>query len=188
MTPRLSTLSALARLTVALLAMGTCSAVAQLHKCIDNGGVTYQNTPCPASEPRHRPTVDQLNAERQKKLAQARAAAASAAAAPADTRVPHPARRDTDRSVTTDRTPAAPEPARAATPAARFSCDSRKHCSQMTSCAEASYFLAHCPGVKMDGDGDGIPCEDQWCHQAGAGPAPSMWRPFHDDRPTRNNR
>lgn len=39
----------------------------------------------------------------------------------------------------------------------------RSFCSQMTSCAEAKYFLGHCPNVKMDGDHDGIPCERQWC-------------------------
>ena len=44
-----------------------------------------------------------------------------------------------------------------------FQCDGRTHCSQMTSCAEAKYFLANCPGTKMDGDRDGIPCEQQWC-------------------------
>lgn len=44
-----------------------------------------------------------------------------------------------------------------------FRCDGRTHCSQMTSCAEARYFLRHCPGTEMDGDGDGVPCERQWC-------------------------
>jgi hypothetical protein len=44
-----------------------------------------------------------------------------------------------------------------------FQCDGRTYCSQMTSCAEATYFLQHCPGVKMDGGGDGVPCERQWC-------------------------
>jgi hypothetical protein len=44
-----------------------------------------------------------------------------------------------------------------------FACDGRVYCSQMTSCAEAKFFLAHCPGTKMDGDGDGIPCEKQFC-------------------------
>jgi hypothetical protein len=44
-----------------------------------------------------------------------------------------------------------------------FICDGRTHCSQMTSCAEATYFLKNCPGVKMDGDNDGVPCEQQWC-------------------------
>ncbi|MCK6421925.1 MAG: excalibur calcium-binding domain-containing protein [Aquabacterium sp.] len=33
----------------------------------------------------------------------------------------------------------------------------------MRSCDEAKFFLAHCPGVKMDGDRDGVPCESQWC-------------------------
>lgn len=45
-----------------------------------------------------------------------------------------------------------------------FRCDGRTHCSQMTSCAEARYFLANCPGAQMDGNGDGDPCEQQWCH------------------------
>lgn len=44
-----------------------------------------------------------------------------------------------------------------------FRCDGRTHCSQMTSCAEARFFLDNCPGVKMDGNRDGIPCERQWC-------------------------
>ena len=45
----------------------------------------------------------------------------------------------------------------------QFRCDGRTHCSQMTSCAEATYFLRNCPNTKMDGDNDGIPCERQWC-------------------------
>ena len=48
---------------------------------------------------------------------------------------------------------------------ASFSCDGRVYCSQMTSCAEAKFFLNNCPNVKMDGDHDGIPCEQQWCTQ-----------------------
>jgi len=49
-------------------------------------------------------------------------------------------------------------------PAAKvFSCDGRTHCSQMRSCEEATYFLRNCPGTKMDGDNDGIPCENQHC-------------------------
>ncbi len=47
--------------------------------------------------------------------------------------------------------------------APRFSCDGRQHCSQMRSCAEATYFNQHCPNTKMDGNKDGIPCEQQWC-------------------------
>lgn len=44
-----------------------------------------------------------------------------------------------------------------------FKCDGRTHCSQMTSCTEAKFFLKNCPGTKMDGDNDGTPCEQQWC-------------------------
>lgn len=47
--------------------------------------------------------------------------------------------------------------------AARFKCDGRTYCSQMTSCEEAKFFLKNCPGVKMDGNRDGTPCELQWC-------------------------
>ena len=46
---------------------------------------------------------------------------------------------------------------------AAYRCDGRTHCSQMTSCAEATYFLRNCPGTKMDGNNDGVPCEQQWC-------------------------
>lgn len=42
-------------------------------------------------------------------------------------------------------------------------CDGRKRCSQMHSCEEATWFIQHCSGMEMDGDGDGIPCERQWC-------------------------
>ncbi len=62
-------------------------------------------------------------------------------------------------------TPAA-HPAPASSPARprNFHCDGRTHCSQMTSCTEAKNFLQHCPNTAMDGDGDGRPCERQWCN------------------------
>lgn len=44
-----------------------------------------------------------------------------------------------------------------------FKCDGRTLCSQMTSCQEATYFLRNCPDTKMDGNNDGVPCEQQWC-------------------------
>jgi hypothetical protein len=43
-------------------------------------------------------------------------------------------------------------------------CDGRTHCSQMTSCEEATFFLKNCPNTKMDGNNDGVPCEQQWCN------------------------
>jgi len=54
-------------------------------------------------------------------------------------------------------------PATTAAPLQPFQCDGRTRCAQMTSCAEATYFIKQCPGTKMDGDGDGVPCEGQWC-------------------------
>ncbi|MFC2972752.1 excalibur calcium-binding domain-containing protein [Azotobacter bryophylli] len=47
-----------------------------------------------------------------------------------------------------------------AQPTQHFSCDGRQHCSQMHSRAEAEYFLRNCPNTKMDGDRDGVPCEN----------------------------
>ena len=51
-------------------------------------------------------------------------------------------------------------------PAESFTCDGRQYCSQMRSYEEAKYFLDHCSTprhpMKMDGDGDGIPCERQF--------------------------
>lgn len=48
-------------------------------------------------------------------------------------------------------------------PSQTYRCDGRTHCSQMTSCAEATFFLRNCPNVQMDGNNDGVPCEQQWC-------------------------
>lgn len=43
--------------------------------------------------------------------------------------------------------------------ASRFRFQGKIHCSEMTSCAEAKFYLRNCPGVKIDGDNDGVPCE-----------------------------
>jgi Excalibur calcium-binding domain len=59
----------------------------------------------------------------------------------------------------------APVPAALSSPVAQYKCDGRTYCSQMTSCEEATYFLRNCPGVKMDGNNDGVPCEQQWCRR-----------------------
>ena len=58
--------------------------------------------------------------------------------------------------------PAILSPARLTAPP-DFKCDGRNMCSQMTSCREATLFLQNCPGMKLDGNGDGVPCEQQWC-------------------------
>lgn len=44
-----------------------------------------------------------------------------------------------------------------------FQCAGKTRCNEMTSCDEAMFYLKNCPGTLADGDGDGIPCEDQWC-------------------------
>ena len=54
--------------------------------------------------------------------------------------------------------------AQAAPDTGRFRCDGRTHCSQMTSCEEAMFFLRNCPNTQMDGNNDGEPCEQQWCN------------------------
>ncbi|WP_095210093.1 cold shock domain-containing protein [Endozoicomonas ascidiicola] len=48
--------------------------------------------------------------------------------------------------------------------AAKFSCNGKIHCSQMTSCEEATFYQNNCPGTNMDGDRDGVPCERQLCN------------------------
>lgn len=44
-----------------------------------------------------------------------------------------------------------------------FQCEGKTRCTQMASCAEATFYLRNCPGVQVDGDHDGVPCEDQLC-------------------------
>ncbi len=96
--------------------------------------------------------ADAANASANEALEAARARLKSA---PASTIAPMPA--------PTSPLLAPPVLAPASAPAsAAFACDGRTHCSQMHSCAEAQYFLAHCPNVKMDGNHDGEPCEQQF--------------------------
>ena len=44
-----------------------------------------------------------------------------------------------------------------------YECAGKTRCNQMRSCEEAVFYLSNCPGTLADGDGDGVPCEDQWC-------------------------
>lgn len=137
-------------ITMAAVVAGPKSALAgQFYKCNVNGAIHYQQGPCQASQPSKRPSIEELNAQRKKQLALEKENAPTQR--PQQRTGPIPERaQDTDREVT------APQKS-------SFKCDSRKYCTQMTSCAEAQYFLSNCPGVKMDGDGDGLPCEDQLC-------------------------
>lgn len=55
-----------------------------------------------------------------------------------------------------------------AAPAAGFKCDQRTVCSQMTSCAEAKFFLKNCPDVDLRPDASGVPCPLRWCSSPNA--------------------
>jgi len=44
----------------------------------------------------------------------------------------------------------------------QFQCQGKVWCSEMSSYEEALFYIRHCPGTKMDGDGDGEPCEQQF--------------------------
>ena len=59
--------------------------------------------------------------------------------------------------------PVVPASSAAEASSSGYRCDGREHCSQMTSCTEATWFIRHCPNTKMDGDNDGIPCEQGIC-------------------------
>jgi len=40
-----------------------------------------------------------------------------------------------------------------------FSCSTKRKCGEMASCAEARFYLEECGLTRLDGDGDGVPCE-----------------------------
>ena len=40
-----------------------------------------------------------------------------------------------------------------------FECGTKQYCKKMSSCDEAMYYLQHCGLTRLDGDGDGVPCE-----------------------------
>lgn len=61
-------------------------------------------------------------------------------------------------AVATQTKPLADNKKEAKTKAAEFSCDTKKTCSQMASCAEAKFQLKTCGNTSIDGDGDGKPC------------------------------
>jgi len=121
----------------------------QLYKCNINGSLHFQQTPCPPSESKKPPATEAVDAEREKQLARKKeylATQQAQASSPVSLEPVENARSE----------PSSPQ-------SSSFKCDGRTYCSQMTSCAEAKYFLSNCPGAKMDGDKNGVPCERQWC-------------------------
>ncbi|MDD5410907.1 MAG: thermonuclease family protein, partial [Methylobacter sp.] len=45
-----------------------------------------------------------------------------------------------------------------------YSCGSKQYCKEMTSCEEAKFYLTQCGLSRLDGDGDGVPCEKTCGH------------------------
>ncbi|MBL1265818.1 cold shock domain-containing protein [Methylomicrobium sp. RS1] len=66
------------------------------------------------------------------------------------------------KKVPTKKFDTTPVEAVAMEPMEHFQCQGKVWCSEMTSYEEAIFYLRNCPGTKMDGDGDGIPCENQF--------------------------
>ena len=56
-----------------------------------------------------------------------------------------------NRSATTKKEPTENNP--------EFKCGTKRYCKEMSSCEEARYYLEHCGLTRLDGDGDGVPCE-----------------------------
>ncbi len=48
----------------------------------------------------------------------------------------------------------------AAAPGQAVACGAKRYCKQMASCAEATAYLRQCRLVSLDGDGDGVPCDN----------------------------
>ncbi len=142
----------------------------QMFKCKVNGTVTFQQDPCPVGQNRKPPTLQELNAGEKKRREAAALAAEKSGVTSAVTQEKTATQLQNPQSSQSSQssekfTPTPFNTPTVSTSSSSFSCDGRKHCSQMKSCAEAHFFLANCPGVKMDGDNDGIPCEEQWCSQ-----------------------
>lgn len=140
-------------LLAGLFVFATSGNAEQMYKCKLNGTITYQQDPCPTGQVRKPPTVQELNAAEKKRREVVTGA------------TPEKATIVQEKTTSTPEKPASTpvKQPNASTPSSNFSCDGRKYCSQMKSCAEAKYFLASCPNVKMDGDKNGTPCEKQWC-------------------------
>jgi len=46
---------------------------------------------------------------------------------------------------------------------ASLHCEGKRFCSQMRSCAEASFYASHCPETQLEEDERGVPCGVQLC-------------------------
>jgi endonuclease YncB( thermonuclease family) len=85
-------------------------------------------------------------------------------ALPASEQVPPWDWRQNGRSASASSPPLAAVPSRPLSPpqassGVGMSCGSKRYCTQMTSCAEAQFHFRQCGLARLDGDRDGIPCE-----------------------------
>ncbi len=73
------------------------------------------------------------------------------------------------------------EPKPKTRPSQTLSCGAKRKCGEMTSCEEARFYLEKCGLKRLDGDGDGVPCESL-CRQLEA--LDCVSRHFGDPRPS----
>jgi len=130
-------------LLVVLAGIGASFAYHFLHR----PAVAPLQTKVPLSEVERRTPVPSL---------EERAAAAQGTVYPEQRPDPPARRQPSERPESTASQAVVKQPA-------ELRCDGRERCPQMHSCEEATWFLNNCPNTKMDGDHDGVPCEDQWC-------------------------
>ena len=57
-----------------------------------------------------------------------------------------------DKELTSNDEPAVPQ-------VKDVTCGNKRYCKEMTSCEEAKFYLSQCGLSRLDGDGDGVPCE-----------------------------
>jgi Excalibur calcium-binding domain len=143
-----------------LLALQATIAGTPVHKCVVNGSITFQQDPCPSGQVREAPTLEKLNREQKKRDEVGGVGQTNKSKPVAGVQNPVNPPQSAVRTEVDGTLADAANQSRG-----KFSCDKRKYCSQMTSCTEAKFFLENCPGVKMDGDRNGIPCEKQWCNR-----------------------
>lgn len=97
--------------------------------------------------------VEQLMSQQQKIVAEQRAAVGELK----NVGLSEQGKKNLEKSTNAPITAASPTSMSVSSP---YRCDGRQHCSQMNSRAEAEWFVRNCSDNKMDGDRDGIPCEN----------------------------
>ncbi len=79
---------------------------------------------------------------------------------PAHTFVPPWEWRDGARPAAADAADPRSPPSAAPSQAGGAACGAKRHCREMSSCVEARFYLVECGVARLDGDGDGTPCDE----------------------------